>query len=270
MPIATIMLFQVAALAVRSFVQSGLIDGGYDGLAAKRAGAIAGFAVLAMLLLPFATTLRTVIGTHFRSPASWTRLIFASCALGGVLWLGQMLALLAITPMSWVDPEPFEKNSAPTYIIACENPALLLVAIPLMVAITPLFEEVINRGILLNALLHHGRTLAILASAVLFAILHPLATIPFAFLFGIAAAIQMLHFRTLWAPVITHATVNLLVEISRTCIRGTWHPGLSGWIGPGRSLLIVLSLTACGVLGWWLAARTNAGAEPIADRPGAD
>jgi ABC-2 type transport system permease protein len=58
-----------------------------------------------------------------------------------------------------------------------------------------------------------GPALAILGSAVLFALLHPpVAVIP-VFGLGIAAAISFERSQILWAPIITHTVYNTCVLI---------------------------------------------------------
>lgn len=267
-PIATIMLFQVAALVARSFVEQNLVQSGYDREFANKSSAIAGFLVLALLLLPLRGTIRAVAGRQFRRPCSWSRLVLLSSLLGVVLWLAQMLTLLLTAPLAWPPPGTFRAPTLPVYTFSCERPLLLLVAVPVMALMTPMIEEVINRGLLLQALLARGQWFAIMASAMLFAILHPPATMPFAWVFGIVAAVQMLHFKTLWAPIISHGTNNLLVVTSQRCVSGSWAPGHieAGLLSP--LALIVALLVACAALTWWLAARVNAGTVPVPDRPG--
>jgi membrane protease YdiL (CAAX protease family) len=266
--IALVMLFQVSALIIRSFVQVKMVESGFDAVIAKHLSALVGFAVLSVLMWPIMVKVWPAIREQFRRPASWTRMFLASVTLGVALWLGQMLALLGYSIVEWEDQHQFSDSTSPTYMFACDNPMILVLAIPVMSFFTPVVEEVINRGLILHSLLPRGRTIAILSSAVLFAVLHRFETIPFAAVFGIFTATQMLHYRTLWAVAITHGTANLLIETSRICVDGFWMPGKLTW-GPGSpEFLITLSLAACTIIAWWLAAHVEAGAEPAMDHPG--
>jgi len=69
-----------------------------------------------------------------------------------------------------------------------------------------------------------GRVFAIIVSAVIFAIFHPPATIPLAFVFGIVLGVQFLNTKTLWAVIITHATYDLLIVLDWRCLHTVWNP----------------------------------------------
>jgi len=266
--ITVVMLFQVSALIIRSFVQVQMVEAGFDTVSAKHLSALVGFVVLSVLMWPIMIKVWSVIREQFRRPASWTRMFLASVTLGVVLWLGQMLALLGYSTVQWEDEQHFSQLTSPIYIFACDNPMILVLAFPVMSLLTPVVEEVINRGLILQTLLRRGRTVAIMASAFLFAVLHRFETIPFALVFGIFTATQMLHYRTLWAVTITHGTANLLIETSRNCVDGFWLPGEITWGIGSPASMIALSLAACTIIAWWLATRVKAGAEPEMDHPG--
>jgi membrane protease YdiL (CAAX protease family) len=126
-----------------------------------------------------------------------------------------------------------------------------------MVILTPLIEEVISRGLILRSLLHHGRTFAVVVSAVLFALLHVYDSVPFAFVFGVIAAIQMQSAQTLWGPVIAHATYNLTVIFDQHCLNSSWVAGAtSAAFTTGAILLTILTVFTAA----WLARQNSAGA----------
>jgi membrane protease YdiL (CAAX protease family) len=263
------MLFQVSALIVRSFVQIEMVEIGFGSAAASHLSALVGFAVFSLLIWPVFQRVRPSLRAQFRQPESWTRMVLACIALGVLIWLGQLLILLALTPLGWDDPGWFTNATYPTFFVACGEPANLLLAMPVMVIVTPLFEEVINRGVIFQTLLRNGEKLAICLSAILFAILHRPGAMPFAFAFGLIAAIQLLRYCTLWAVVITHGTVNLLVEFDRNCLEGFWMPGKTTSYYASTLPLMVMFLVVCAVGSWWLAARCRAGAAVNSNRPGA-
>jgi len=265
--IVLVMLFQVAALIMRSFIQVKLAESGFDAVSARHLSALTGFAALGFLMWPIMIEVWPAIREHFRRPASWTRMILASVTLGVVLWLGQMLALLGYSTAEWGDQHLYSHSTTPTYMFACGNPMILVLGIPVMSLFTPVVEEVINRGLILHTLLPRGRTIAILASAFLFAVLHDFGGIPNAFVFGVFAAVQMLNYRTLWAVTITHGVANLLVEVSVDCVDGFWMPGKLTWGIGSPETMIALSLVACTTIAWWLATHVEAGAKTASNRP---
>lgn len=265
--IALLLLFQLCALLIRSFVQLKMVAAGHDPVFARHFSALAGFAVLGILIWPVISDAGPILRPLFRRPASWLRMMFASAGLGFVIWLGQMLALLACSTSEWFGQGPYNYPSRPEYYFACRNPAVLFLAIPVMAVLTPIIEETFNRGLILHSFLPTGRMVAIAVSATTFTLFHRPEAMPFAFLFGLIAAIQMLHYRTLWAVFFTHGSANFLTEVSRNCIDGFWLPGKITWTIESPMPQLLMTLIACSVLAWWLAARCEAGAGPVKDRP---
>jgi membrane protease YdiL (CAAX protease family) len=266
--ITLVMLFQMSALVIRSFVQTAMVDAGYDHTVAKHCSALIGFASLALFMWPIMRQAWPFMKVLFVRPHSWSRMIIACAALGFVLWLCQALALLLLAPLEWIKNGPYAYPSYPVYVFRCRDTLLLAFAIPVMSLLTPIIEEAINRGIFLHQLLPRGTVFAVLLSAALFAVLHEFSGIPNAFVFGIFAAIQMLHYRTLWAVIITHGTTNLLVELNRACLEGYWLPGeiYAGFWSPAP--LIVCLLLGCLGTAWWLAGFADAGVTMKNDHPG--
>lgn len=250
-----VMLFVISSLIIRSFVNVEMIDAGYDAVVAKNLSALVGFGVLAILLWPVLIRIWPAMRPQFRWPAFRLRFLLASVALGITFWLAQMLALALLTPLRWTESGHLTQPAFPDYSFSCANPVLLMVAIPVMALITPVFEEIVHRAIILRALLRKGRVVAILFSSALFAVVHSPGAMANAFLFGIFFAIQFLHYRTVWAPVITHGVANLMIVISVTCVNGYWLPGNVSWSVSSPTSLLAASLMACLVIAWWLAGR---------------
>lgn len=265
--IPQIMLFQVAALIGRSLIQVKMIDAGSDPVVAGHVSALAGFAMLALLMWPIMLNAWPSVREQFKCPPSWPRMLLASATLGFVLWLGQMLALLALIPFAWSERGPLTYPTSPSYTFACSNPMILLLAIPVMSLMTPVIEEVINRGIILPQLLPRGRTAAILISAVLFAIVHEFSGIPNAFVLGVVMAIQAIHSRNLWAVTITHGVTNLLIQISITCVHGFWLRGKIAWVAGSPAQIIAVSFVICLIAVWWLTVQYKTGAAPAKNHP---
>ena len=263
----TVLLFMVAALFARSLIEFRLSDAGFSAATAKHLSALAGFVILGVLASPLLLNKRSAVRTQFRQPSSWSRLILASVALGFVAWIGQMLSLLAVTPLKWPDTSLLTAPTTPIYAFSCQNKAIFWLAIPVMAVATPIVEETIHRGIILRSLLPTGRAKAILLSAALFAILHKPAAIPYAFVFGALLSLQMIFYGNLWAVIITHAVTNLLVVISATCIDGYWRPGLITWEALSPATLIIVSLIACLVAAWVLVTRIAVGADSVRSAP---
>jgi membrane protease YdiL (CAAX protease family) len=90
--------------------------------------------------------------------------------------------------------------------------SLGLWTLPLALVAAPLFEEFIFRGLIFGGLRRSfGLWPAALASAALFAILHPAFSILPVFVLGVCAAFVYERSRSLLAPMIVHAVYNAVV-----------------------------------------------------------
>jgi ABC-2 type transport system permease protein len=89
--------------------------------------------------------------------------------------------------------------------------------LPLALVAAPLFEEFIFRGLIFGGLRRSfGVWPAGLASAALFAILHPAFSILPVFMLGMCAALVYERSRSLLAPMIVHAVYNAVVIGAQT------------------------------------------------------
>jgi membrane protease YdiL (CAAX protease family) len=85
-------------------------------------------------------------------------------------------------------------------------------ALPLALVAAPLFEEFIFRGLIFGGLRRSfGLWPAALASAAIFAILHPAISLLPVFIMGMAAALVYDRTRSLLAPMLTHVGYNACV-----------------------------------------------------------
>lgn len=95
--------------------------------------------------------------------------------------------------------------------------SLGLWTLPLALVAAPLFEEFIFRGLIFGGLRRSfGVWPAALASAALFAIVHPAFSIIPVFILGVCAAVVYERSRSLLAPMLAHATYNGIVIGAQT------------------------------------------------------
>ena len=95
--------------------------------------------------------------------------------------------------------------------------SLGLWTLPLALIAAPLFEEFIFRGLIFGGLRRSfGVWPAALASAALFAIVHPAFSIIPVFVLGVCAALAYERTRSLLAPMLVHATYNAIVIGAQT------------------------------------------------------
>ncbi|MGI9205404.1 MAG: CPBP family intramembrane glutamic endopeptidase [Woeseiaceae bacterium] len=227
--IAVILLFQVSALFLRSILEVQLVRNGFNPVAAKYIGALLGLFALGIFLAPVIRSLWPALMLQFLHSGRWFRLVIASVTLGTSLWIinAQVMLLLGV-PDGFTTADQTQQATA-VFQFECAAGMMLLLAVPVMSLATPVIEEICSRGLILQTLLPQGRIRAILISSILFSLLHKPEAYATAFLFGLFVAVQALNWRSLWGPIITHGTFNLLVELDRACMTAYWLPGRLLW-----------------------------------------
>ena len=259
--IVAIMLFQVAALFARSFWQIELLESGIDATFAKHLSYLIVPAILLVLMWPILWSNRGFLRWLFRSPKSWPKLIIASVGLAFALRLGWWTTLFAASSFGWLDTTEAGSGIDLSFYVACPPQSVFLLSIFVMSILTPLDEEIINRGLILGSLSQKDPRTAVVLSAILFAILHEPSAIPNAFIFGLFAAIQIFKYKTLWAPIITHSTYNFLTVIDWECLHASWTPEEPTTDTIFIGVIATAAGLACLSLAIWIVAYARAGTD---------
>lgn len=145
-------------------------------------------------------------GLSFLGRSTLLRSVGIGLGFGLIAWVGATLvsALAAwLLTSAGIPPEP----QAAVQALSIIDP---LIAVPAVVIIAPIAEELFFRGVVFNAWLReHGYRRALLGSSLLFALIHGslLALLPI-FLLGIGLALVYERTRSLLASMVMHATVN--------------------------------------------------------------
>ncbi len=171
-------------------------------------------------LTPFFIYKRSVgIPSRVAFPIKAPRALFVVCGLFCTLALSSLgsitvdhintaLGLLGLRVTSGTTPLPYGLWEIAVYILA-------------FVVITPVLEEVVFRGILLQALRQYGDGFAVLVSAALFALMHlSITALPFAFLAGLCIGYFVVRTGSLISGIIIHIANNLLVVVYEALARG--------------------------------------------------
>ena len=237
--ITVIMLFQVTALFVRELVRRHLVETGTAPNIAAYQSAWLGFAVLAVLLWPVLRQSRPRIASFFPRSTVSLRLLLLSVAISLCLYLANWgCALIRTAFLShYAQPERVFIDGGLQW--QCPDLRLTFLALVTMSIATPVIEEVINRGLILDTLLVRRAMFPLTQSAALFAILHRPEAIAAAFVFGLVMAMQMRYRPWLPGPIIVHACVNAMVVIDQYCLA---YPTL-------ESTLLSLAPMQLGLLG---------------------
>ncbi|MEJ0076119.1 MAG: CPBP family intramembrane glutamic endopeptidase [Alphaproteobacteria bacterium] len=128
--------------------------------------------------------------------------------IGGIAASLVALAYLQIGPRFLPVPLPAKLS----------DPILAIGLVTVIIIAAPIFEEFIFRGLIFEGLRRSlGLGSATLASAAIFAIVHPPFSIVPVFVLGVCAALVYSHTRMLVAPMIVHAIYNTVI------IGQQWH-----------------------------------------------
>jgi membrane protease YdiL (CAAX protease family) len=239
-----------AALIGRSWVQVEMLA---DGLQKDYAADLSYLVVPPILLILLAPVLYKdksfLILQLRRKDLSW-RIILNAVGVGlliRILWWGQLVASISFG--FYVSDNPFAVEG-PLFRFQCASPQVVALGFLVMAAMIPIIEEFAHRAYVQSALHRRGPIIAIFVSALVFAVFHPPTSWVFTFLAGIVFGIQYWNSRSLWPSLISHATVNALIQVDWRCLNGQWNPPpseLPMWqIGiPAACVLILASLSIC-------------------------
>lgn len=155
--------------------------------------------LLAVLRLPLRTAFPMRHAPAGEAAAS-VCVVLASSAIGSSvsMLLSGFLALLGLHPSGPQIPVP-------------DSP-LLIVLVILSSAVAPaIFEELLFRGVILQSLRRFGDLFALMASTLLFALLHRnLVQLPNAVITGFVLAFLAIRTHSLWIPMLCHFVNNLI------------------------------------------------------------
>lgn len=246
--IFVIMLFQFAALFSRQFLNRGLVGSGFDTTTAKHLSYLVVPVILLVLMWPILVQNKVSLRRLFRRPKSWPEMILAAIALGFVLRVARWSCLFALTSFGFLDTAEPGRGTDFSYYFVCPPINLLVLSVFVMSILTPLTEEIVNRGLILGSMSLRDPRVAVIISALLFAVLHRPSGIPSAFVFGLFAGAQLLRYRTLWAPLIAHSTYNMLGTFDWGCLHVSWIPEESAetpvFFGTGMVFVALTSIVA--------------------------
>lgn len=188
--------------------------------------------------------LREIYSTNALTP----RVVFTGIAVG---LLARLAAWAQITARRSFDrivqPNP-ASIEGPTFSFEC--PALEVVAVAILVwmVVVPLTEEFVHRGLILSAFVDKGPTIAVLVSTTIFTLTHRPDSYVWVFLFGLVFGIQYWNTKTLWLPIITHATYDALIPIDKICLQILWNPSSLKASAPLLGIVSVVIGMACAGL----------------------
>jgi len=255
-----------AALIGRAWLQVALLEDGLQNDYAADLSYLVVPPILLILLFPILRHHNTFILELFSRDRLSTTLILHAIAIGFLLRLAEWCHLIAGVSFGWyrnLDPTAIV---GPTFTFSCAAPGAVALGVIVMAMLVPFVEEVICRGLIQSWLSHRGAIFAISFSAFSFMLAHSPSAWGFAFLAGLVFGVQFWRTKTLWSSLITHATVNGLIQLDWRCLHGHWNPPVSELpiLATGITSACVLTLSFLSII--YLLSRKKTGVH-YAPRP---
>lgn len=234
-----------AALIARMLLQRHLVSIGYEAAFAADLAYLIVPLILVALLFPIWPPEKPYVLAQFkRTDISW-RIAFSAIAIGILMrlaWWSQLIAGVSFGVYRAPESTPVIPLS-----LSFQCPPLPVIGLGfvVMALLVPIIEEVVHRGYIQGMLRHRGFIISVLVSAIVFTVLHRYSSWPFAFFAGIVFGTQYWFSRSLWPSLISHTTVNGLIQIDWRCMTGQWNPGSGDVpiVAPG--VVAICALVAC-------------------------
>jgi membrane protease YdiL (CAAX protease family) len=246
--IIAILVATTAAHFARSWLQIELVKDGMSRTLAADISFLIVPPILTLLLFPLWRTDGPFLKHMFRrQDLSWTLAIqaFAIGVLIRVAWWSQLIAGASFGINSSSNPAAVV---GPNISFQCAQAEIVILGFLVMAILVPIIEETVHRGYIQTAIESRGFMTAVIVSSLVFVVFHHFSSWPFVFLAGFILGTQYWITRSLWASLITHATVNGMIQVDWRCFSIQWNPGASDLplLTPGLFALgiFVLSLAA--------------------------
>ncbi len=222
--IVALLVATTAALVARSWLQIKLLQDGMPQPVAADISYLVVPAVLILLLFPLWRNEKSFLKDQFRAEDLTVQLALQALAVGlliRILWWCQLVADVSFGITSSAEADAIV---GPVFVFQCASPGVVFLGFLVMTVLVPIIEEITHRGYIQTALHHRGGFIAVLISALAFAVFHKLTSWPFAFFAGIVFGVQYWATRSLWSSLISHATINGLIQLDWRCLNGQWNP----------------------------------------------
>jgi len=245
-----VILALTAALFARSYLQIFLRESVYDKPYAADLSYVVVPPILALLLFPVLKQNSLEIRRQFAVAKLNGQLILSAFALGVLLrlsWWSQLAAGVSLGIYRADDPNFIV---GPAFIFQCPPVHVLATGIVVMAILVPIIEEVVHRGLVQSALHRFGPWIAITGSSIVFTVFHPPGSWGFVILAGVVFGTQYWITRSLWSSLITHVTINLMIQFDWRCMKGHWTPPANDLplVVPGTVALLLLVVFVASVV----------------------
>jgi membrane protease YdiL (CAAX protease family) len=237
--VIVIVLFNVAALTARAVAERWLTDRGWALPAAKELSYLVVPILLAILMCPYLQRCKDSLLRLFRPRDLSLRLVLTSMLAGLFMRVTYWALIAAFVSFDVIGSGDRDATVGPIIHVVWPPLPGLLLGFAIMSVLVPVTEEIVNRGFILHSLMRRGPAVAVIVSAAIFAAMHDPQSYLLSFLAGLLLGVQMLEYRTLWGPVITHATFNTAMLVDQKCLYAVWNP-----VHPDAALVVVGAVSA--------------------------
>lgn len=222
--VVAVIVATTAALFGRSWLQLKLLADGVQKDHAADLSYLVVPPILLILLLPVLHKDRAFIARQFRLTGLTLQSVVSAFLVGFLirtLWWGQTVAAISFGIYRNDNPSAIE---GPLFMFNCSSPHVVTLGFLVMAVMVPIIEELTHRSYVQTAFRHRGPAIAVCLSALVFAIFHKQGSWPFVFFGGVIFGVQYWRSGTLWPSLISHATVNALIQVDWRCLNTQWNP----------------------------------------------
>lgn len=213
-----------AALIARAWLQVVLLAGDLPKDYAADLSYLVVPPILLILLAPVLSKDRSFLIEQFRYPGISLSIVFKAVLIGLLLRIASWAKLVAGVSFGVYRSDDPLAIEGPQFAFHCASPHVVVLGFVVMAVMVPVIEEVTHRAYIQTAFHDRGPFIAILVSATLFAIFHPTASWAFTFFAGVVLGSQYWYSGSLWPSLISHATVNGLIQVDWRCLTVEWNP----------------------------------------------
>lgn len=264
--IVAVMLVVVCIMFFMEWANVAFRDSGYGEDFVRYASRIAGLPVIALLVWLVVREHRGFVKGLFSSDGLTVKIVLTGIAVGllaRIFWWSQITARASF---GWLATS-LEAPPQPLSIsFSCPEAPVLTMAILVWLILIPFAEEFVHRGILMSALNDKGPITAIGGSALIFSAMHRPESYLFVFLFGVLFGVLFWNVRTLWGPIIVHATYDGVTVLDWHCMKTSWNPRPEDLPHTALGIATASIATACVIGIVFLVSKRWVGLQPQPNR----
>ena len=237
-----------AALIARALVQLEFREAGFTHAFAADLSYLVVPPILVMLLFPVLCRGRDQLLRQLAPARCNRQMLVIALVIGVLLRLAWWCHVIAGVALGIYQDDGISQAAGPEFTFQCPSLPILATGVLVMAILVPIVEETIHRGVVQSYLQGFGPVFAITGSAAVFTVYHPPGSWGFVFLAGIVFGTQYWITRSLLPSIITHATVNGLIQLDWRCLQGQWNPPVSELPYASIAAVAATILVICGVL----------------------